>query len=96
MFEQSLSTEYRSATASVRNLLKKSKIATVGCNGIVNARIYKAAAMAIFWARVSCSLALKDARFKMRITLGVVLIRSLVCTVCVPGCLRGGSGVALN
>ena len=50
----------------------------------------------ILWARVSCRLTLKDACFRMRITLGVVLIRSLVCAICVPGRLRSGSGVALN
>ena len=43
--------------------------------------------------RVLCSLTLKDARFRMKITLGVVLIRSLVRAVCVPGHLRSGSGV---
>ena len=50
--------------------------------------------MAIFWARVSCRLALKDACFRMRITLGVVLIRSLVCAICVPGRLRSGPELA--
>ena len=52
--------------------------------------------MATFWARVVCSLALKNACFRMRITLGVVLIRSLVCAICAPGRLRSGFGVALN
>ena len=41
--------------------------------------------VAIFWARVVCSLALKDACFRMRITLGIVLICSLVCAIRVPG-----------
>ena len=54
------------------------------------------AVMTIFWARVSCRLALKEACVRMRITLGIVLIRSLVCAICVPGRLRSGSGVALN
>ena len=38
----------------------------------------------VFWARVLCSLAAEAACFRMRITLGVVLIRSLVFHVCVP------------
>ena len=52
--------------------------------------------VAKFCARVLCSLAAEDACFRMRITLGVVLIRSLVCAKCVPGGLRSGSGVALK
>ena len=44
----------------------------------------------IFSARV------EEARFRMRVTLGVFLIRSLVCTKHVPGHLRSGSGVALD
>ena len=51
--------------------------------------------MAIFWGRVLCQLAVEEARFRMRIILGVVVIRSLACTECVPGGLRSGSGVAL-
>ena len=47
----------------------------------------------IFWAKVSCSLAPEDACLRMRITLGVVLIRSLVFHVCVPECSRNGSGM---
>ena len=47
----------------------------------------------VFWARVLCSLAVEDACFRMRITLGVVLIRSLVFHVCVPECSRNGSGM---
>ena len=39
----------------------------------------------VFWARVLCSLAAEDACFRMRVTLGIVLIRSLVSYVCVPG-----------
>ena len=49
----------------------------------------------IFWARVLCSLATEDACFRMRITLGVVLIRSLVFHVCVPECSQNGSGMRL-
>ena len=49
-----------------------------------------------FWARVLRPLVVEDACFSMRIFLGVVLIRSLVCTQCVPRHLRSGSGVALN
>ena len=47
----------------------------------------------IFWAKVSCSLTAEDACFRMRITLGVVLIRSLVFHVCVPEGSRNGSGM---
>ena len=49
----------------------------------------------VFWARVLCSLAAEDACFRMRITLGVVLIRSLFSTFVfrnvpgtVPECAR--------
>ena len=49
--------------------------------------------VANFWARILCSLAAEDAYFTMRITLGVVLIRSLFFHVCVPECSRKGSGV---
>ena len=52
--------------------------------------------VAIFWARVLRHLVLEEARFRMRITLGVVLIRSLARTQCVPECLPSGSGVALE
>ena len=52
-------------------------------------------AVAIFWSRVSGRLTLKDACVRKRITLEVVPIRSLVCTICVPGRLWSGSGVAL-
>ena len=46
-----------------------------------------------FWARVLCSLAAEEASFRMRITPGVVLIRSLVFHVCVPECFWNGSGM---
>ena len=36
--------------------------------------------VAIFWARVSRHLTVEEARFRMRIMLGVVLIRFLACT----------------
>ena len=52
--------------------------------------------MAIFRARTFRRLIVEDAHFRMRITLGVVLIRSLARTKCVPERLRSGSGVALN
>ena len=52
-----------------------------------------AVVMANFWARVLCSLAAEDACFRMRMTLGVVLIRSLVFHDCVPECSRNGFGV---
>ena len=58
-------------------------------------RAVGASVVANFWARVLCSLAAEDACFRMSITLGVVLIRSLVCAKCVPGRVRSGSGVAL-
>ena len=45
-----------------------------------------------FWARVLCSLASEDACFRMKITLGVVLLQSLVFHVCVLDCSRNGSG----
>ena len=38
----------------------------------------------------------EGARFKMGVTLGVILIRSLVYTKHIPGRLRSGSGVALE
>ena len=52
--------------------------------------------VAIFWANFLCCLATEDACFSMRITLGVVLIRSLVWTKCVPGHFWSGSPVDLN
>ena len=50
--------------------------------------------VAIFWARVLCHLVVEEARFKMKVTLGVILIRSLVYTKHFPGRLRSGPGVA--
>ena len=38
----------------------------------------------------------EKACFRMRVTLGVILIRSLVSTKHIPGHLRSGSGVALE
>ena len=58
--------------------------------------VVDAAVTAGFLARVSNHLAAETACFRMRITLGVVLIRSLVCIKCVPGRLRSISGVALE
>ena len=52
--------------------------------------------VAIFWARVLCHLVVEEACFRVRVTLGVILIRSLVNTKHVPGRLRSGSGVALD
>ena len=52
--------------------------------------------VAIFWAKVSRRLNVEDACFRMRITLGVVLISSYVRDICVSGRLRSGSSVALN
>ena len=51
---------------------------------------------ALFSANFSHYLVAENACFRMRITLGVVLIRSLVCTKCVPGHIRSGSEMALN
>ena len=51
--------------------------------------------VAIFWARVLRHLVVQNACFRIRILLGVVLIRSLACTQCVPGPLRSGSRMAL-
>ena len=36
--------------------------------------------MAVFWARVLCHLVVEEARFRMRVTLGFLRIRSLVYT----------------
>ena len=55
--------------------------------------LWCAPVMVNFWARVLCSLAAEDACFRMRITLGVVLIRCIVFHVCVSECSRNGSGV---
>ena len=52
--------------------------------------------LAILWAGVSRRLVLEDAFFRMRITLGVDSLPSLVCVECSTGRLRSGSGVALN
>ena len=48
--------------------------------------------IAPFCARVLFPLTVEETCFRMRIILGVVLIRSLVFTWCVPGGLRSGSG----
>ena len=55
--------------------------------------IQEASVPTVFWARVLCSLAAEHACFRMRITLEVVLIRSLVFHVYVPECSRNGSGM---
>ena len=57
------------------------------------AYFFTGAVRARFYARVFCSLAAEDSCFRMRNTLGVVLIRSLVFHVCVSECSRNGSGV---
>ena len=46
-----------------------------------------------FLARFLCNLAAEDACLRMKITVGVVLIRSLVFHICVSECSRNGSGV---
>ena len=50
----------------------------------------------IFLARALCPLIVEEARFRMRVTLGVIFIRSLVNTKHVPVCLRSRSGVPLG
>ena len=55
------------------------------------AHLVETVVMAKFWARVLCSLAAEDACFRMRITLGVSLIRSLVSHLCVLECSWNGS-----
>ena len=52
--------------------------------------------VANFWAKLLCSVAAEEACFRIKTTLGAVLIRSLVCAKCVPGRLRSKSAVALN
>ena len=47
----------------------------------------------IFWAKVLCNMAAEDACFRMRSTLGVVLIRSPVFHICVPEGSRNGFGM---
>ena len=59
-------------------------------------KILSQTVVTVFWARVLCHLVVEEARFWMRVTLGVNLIRSLVFTKHVPGRLRSGSGMALN
>ena len=49
----------------------------------------------IFWARVFGCLVVENARFRMRVNLGVIFFRSLVFTKKIPGRLQSGSGVAL-
>ena len=50
--------------------------------------------VAVFRARFLCHQSLQGARSRLRITLGVFLIRSLVGAICVPGCLRSGLELA--
>ena len=64
-------------------------------NFVLIVNLFSFSVTTIFRARVLCSLAAEDACFRMRITLGVVLIRSLVFHVCVPECSRNGSGMRL-
>ena len=52
--------------------------------------------VALFLVSVLCRLVDEDARFRMRITLGFVLILSLACAKCISGRLPSGSGVALK
>ena len=51
--------------------------------------------VAVIMARVSSSQTLRDACFRMRVTMEAILIRSFVCANGVPGYFRCGSGVAL-
>ena len=50
----------------------------------------------VIWAGFLHNLVLRGHRFRMKITLGVVLIRSLICAKWVLGSLRSGPVVALN
>ena len=59
-------------------------------------RIFDGTVVAIFWARVLHHLFVEKAGFRMRIFLGVVLIRSLACSQCVLGRLRTRSGGTLK
>ena len=52
------------------------------------------AVLAIFWARVLRRLVVEDACFNMRITLRVVLIRSLVRAICNPERFRSSPELA--
>ena len=52
--------------------------------------------MTVFWARVLCHLVVEEARFKMRVTLEAILIRSLAYAKYNSGRLRSGFGVALS
>ena len=52
--------------------------------------------MGVVWAKILRCLALRDPCLRMRITLAVVFIRSLVYSMCVPERLRSESGVAPN
>ena len=61
----------------------------------LNKHLNDMAVAIIIWGKTSCVLTLRDARFRMRIALGVVRIRSLVCAKRNPGRLRSGSGVSL-
>ena len=62
-------------------------------NATLKFRLPQKLVVRAFWARILCRLAAEDACFRMRITLGVVLIRSLVFHFCVSECSRNGSGV---
>ena len=48
----------------------------------------------VIWSIILCRLPLRNHFFRMRITLGAVLIRSLVFSIRFKGRLRSGSGVA--
>ena len=52
--------------------------------------------VSVIWARILCSLALRDPRLSTKITLEVHLTRSLVRAICAPRCLQSGFGVALK
>ena len=62
--------------------------------GLKKMGTWRPCVVAIFWARVLCYLAVEEARFRTRIILGVVLVRSLACVKRIPGWLRSGSGVS--
>ena len=89
LFWQSTFT-YKKHHAQIMHRLSKNAI-----SGEQEQSLFVDVVIAVTWARILHSLALRDPHFRLRITLGVVRIRSMVCAECVPGCLRSGFGVAL-
>ena len=79
----------------IKSILVSRFVKTRRNTSTIGARLFSSCGVvAIFWARVLCHLAVEEASFRMKIILGVVLIRSLACIQCVPGGLQSGSGAA--